>query len=85
VSARFHFYSDERPDLETPWLDATDYLLVPHDTPGFAVIRTDKRWTVVYEDGDAVLFARAADRDLIGRCDRGELRTPAIEVAEFFR
>jgi hypothetical protein len=85
VSASFHFYSDERPDLETPWHDATDYLLAPRDTPGLAVIRTDKRWAVIYEDEDAVLFARAVDRELIGRRDRGELRVPPIEVAEFFR
>ena len=86
VAANFRFYTEERPDLETPRGDATDYLLVPSDTPGLAALRADDYWTVLYEDHqDAVLFARTNNRELIGRRDRGELRMPSDEVPEFFR
>ena len=85
VTANFRFYSDERPDLETPRLDQTDYLLVPTDTPGLAAIRADSYWTTLYEDRDAVLFVRSDHRELLGRRDRGELTAPSEEVAEFFQ
>jgi len=86
VTANFRFYSEERPDLETPWADATDYLLVPSDTPGLALVRADRRWAVLYEDDGAVLFVRADDRELISRRERGELRAPVQELTtEFFR
>jgi hypothetical protein len=82
VAANFHVYSDERPDLDTPWAGAPDYLLVPCDTPGLGVIRTDRRWEVLYEDAGAVVFVRTDHRALIEL--RDDLMAPPSAVAEFF-
>ena len=84
VTANFHFYADERPDRETPWRYATDFLLVPGDTPGIDAIRADGRWTVLFEEPDVILFGRSEDRELLGRRERGEWKMPTGERVAYF-
>ena len=84
VTANFRFYSEERPDLDGPWVGTADYLLVPADTPGLGIIRSDRRWALLYDDQGAAMFGRAADKELTKRRERGDLRPPPAEVAAFF-
>jgi hypothetical protein len=60
VIENFDFYLKDaaRVDLDTPLRYATDFVLVPTDSPVLPRIETDRRWQQVYRDDEAVIFAR---------------------------
>ena len=61
VVENFDFYlkSASEADVETPLRYATDFVLVPADSPVLSRLETDRRWRQAFRDGDAALFARS--------------------------
>jgi hypothetical protein len=59
VNENLTFYLTEQADLDAPLRHGSDFLLVPADAPVLPRLRADARWAVLYDDGDAVLFAPA--------------------------
>jgi hypothetical protein len=58
VAENLTFYLAEEADSIAPLRQAADLVLVPADAPVLAQLREDDHWTVLYDDGDAVVFAR---------------------------
>lgn len=61
VESNLRFYSSgvTAGDIDVPLREATDLLLVPADAKVLAAVRNDARWTRIYTDSDADLFARS--------------------------
>jgi hypothetical protein len=79
VDENLTFFLTAQADLEAPWRHASDFLLVPADAPVLPRLRADGRWAVLYDDGDAVLFAPAA------AVPARALVRPVIQPPEVFR
>jgi hypothetical protein len=61
VVENFDFYLNDasEADLDAPLRYATNFVLVPADSPVLSRLATDRRWRQVFRDGDAALFARS--------------------------
>jgi hypothetical protein len=79
VNENLTFYLTEQADLDAPWRHGSDFLLVPADAPVLPRLRADGRWAVLYDDGDAVLFAPA------GAAMARPLVRPAVTPPDAFR
>jgi hypothetical protein len=79
------FYATHDPDLEAPWRDGADFLLVPAGAFVSSRIRGDSRWVVVHEDAVSTLFVRNDEvhRDLVARAQQGRLRAAAEPAVAF--
>ena len=66
VRQNLQFYSGDvtTADLDVPLRYPTNFLLVPVTSTVLRLLRADDRWRLIYEDTDAVLFARAGDTDM---------------------
>jgi hypothetical protein len=61
VIENFDFYlkNASEADVEVPLRYATDFVLVPADSPVMSRLETDRRWRLAFRDPDAALFARS--------------------------
>ena len=61
VVENFDFYlkNASQADVDVPLRYATDYVLVPADSPVLSRLETDPRWRRAFSDADAALFARS--------------------------
>ncbi len=61
VVENFDFYlkNASEADVDVPLRYATDFVLVPADSPVLSRLETDRRWRQAFRDGDAALFARS--------------------------
>jgi hypothetical protein len=61
VVENFDFYlkNASEADVDVPLRYATDFVLVPADSPVLSRLETDPRWRRAFSDGDAALFARS--------------------------
>ncbi|MCS6803555.1 MAG: hypothetical protein RMM98_14740 [Acidobacteriota bacterium] len=78
VGEHQRFYNLEQADVEAPLSRASDFLLMPASTPILPRVRADRRWTAIYDDGQAILFVRA-DEDhahILRRHRTGQLQQP---------
>jgi hypothetical protein len=86
VAENLTFYLSADADPATPLRYAPDFLLLPADAPVLPRVRADTRWAVLYDDGDAVLLARAAGHaELVHRRDEGLLVRPSVTMPDVFR
>lgn len=60
VAENLAFFLGEDPPTGAPDASGADYLLVPTDTPVLPRLRTNARWQLLFDDGQAVLFVRAS-------------------------
>jgi hypothetical protein len=61
VIENFDFYlkNATEADVDVPLRYATNFVLVPADSPVLSRLETDRRWRQAFRDGDAALFARS--------------------------
>lgn len=61
VIENFDFYlkNASEADVDVPLQYATNFVLVPADSPVLSRLETDRRWREAFKDGDAALFARS--------------------------
>jgi hypothetical protein len=81
----FRFYANEAsPDL--PLARGADFVLLDAKSPVVQAMRSDRKWTAVYQDKEAVLFAgpSTAGKRLIRLLENGLLTMPEILVAQRF-
>jgi hypothetical protein len=63
VVENFEFYlRGAAADLDAPLRYPTNFLLVPSDSPVLPRLEADRRWQVIFADGDAAVFARSDRR-----------------------
>lgn len=81
------FYNLEQADVEAPLRRGSDFLLMPASTPILPRVRADRRWTALYDDGQAVLFVRAdeAHAHIIRLHQTGQLQQPQEPPSLWFQ